>query len=110
MVIKHHTIDHDNVIYSFSLLPICLTQVGLGMYKYNAIQFGLDQMLSAPSKLLSSFIHWYFWCSRFLTKFYVIVGTYFIVNDYGIHATSTNDNGPIYGAILLAEIIFQMFC
>ena len=31
-----------------------------GMFKANAIQFGMDQMLEASSSQLSTFIHWYY--------------------------------------------------
>ena len=33
---------------------------GLGMFEANAIQFGLDQLLEAPTPKLISFIHWYY--------------------------------------------------
>ena len=36
---------------------------GLGMYEANAIQYSLHQMIEASSETLSSFIHWYYWCS-----------------------------------------------
>ena len=50
--------------------------LGLGMYEANAIQFGMDQMIEASSKQLSSFIHWYFWCchSGSLLFFYLLFG------------------------------------
>ena len=35
--------------------------VGLGLFQANAIQFGLDQLLEAPTPKLISFIHWYYW-------------------------------------------------
>ena len=35
--------------------------VSLGIYKANAIQFGLQQLQDASSEILSSFIHWYYW-------------------------------------------------
>ena len=37
--------------------------LGLGMFESTAIQFGMDQMLEAPSEQFSTFIHWYYWCS-----------------------------------------------
>ena len=33
--------------------------IGLGLFEANAIQFGLDQLLEAPTPKLISFIHWY---------------------------------------------------
>ena len=35
--------------------------LGLGMFESTAIQFGMDQMLEAPSEQFSTFIHWYYW-------------------------------------------------
>ena len=35
--------------------------VGLGLFHSNIIQFGLDQLLEAPTPKLIAFIHWYYW-------------------------------------------------
>ena len=45
------------------VFPISLGIIiaGIGIFEANAIQFGLDQLLEAPSTQLSAFIHWYFW-------------------------------------------------
>ena len=34
--------------------------IALGLFEANAIQFGLDQLLEAPTTKLISFIHWYY--------------------------------------------------
>ena len=48
---------------------------GFGMYEANAIQFGMDQMLEASSRKLSSFIHWYYWSLHLgpLMIFYILL-------------------------------------
>ena len=38
-----------------------LLVVGIGLFEANAIQFGLDQLLEAPTSKLIAFIHWYYW-------------------------------------------------
>ena len=43
---------------------IGLTIIGLGLFEANAIQFGLDQLLEAPTPKLIAFIHWYYWAQR----------------------------------------------
>ena len=44
----------------------CLTfGVGVVAYHANFIQFGLDQLLEAPSKYLSLLIHWMIWADNF---------------------------------------------
>lgn len=48
----------------FSILvgiSILLITAGLAGYQANIIQFGLDQLLEAPSKHLGLFIHWLMW-------------------------------------------------
>ena len=35
--------------------------IGLGLFEANIIQFGLDQLLEAPTPKLIEFIHWYYW-------------------------------------------------
>ena len=35
--------------------------LGQGLFEANAIQFGLDQLLEAPTPKLIAFIHWYYW-------------------------------------------------
>ena len=44
------------------LIPGFITfTLGLGLFEANAIQFGLDQLLEAPTTKLIAFIHWYYW-------------------------------------------------
>ena len=33
----------------------------MGLFEANALQFGLDQLLEAPTQKLIAFIHWYYW-------------------------------------------------
>ena len=47
----------------FIIVSTILGVAGLGMYEANAIQYSLHQMIEASSETLSSFIHWYYWCS-----------------------------------------------
>ena len=42
-------------------MAYALIQIGLALFESNAIQFGTDQMLTASSDELSSFVYWYFW-------------------------------------------------
>ena len=47
--------------------------IGLGLFEANIIQFGLDQLLEAPTSKLIAFIHWYYWSQSVggLALFYV---------------------------------------
>ena len=59
--------------------------VGLGLFEANAIQFGLDQLLEAPTPKLISFIHWYYWSQNVagLVVFYTIEGGTIAIHEFG---------------------------
>ena len=50
--------------------------IGLGLFEANIIQFGLDQLLEAPTPKLIEFIHWYYWAQSVggLALFYMYEG------------------------------------
>ena len=58
---------HDSVsriLLSILAIPAILSMLlSLSLFKANAIQFGMDQLLESSSDQLSSFIHWYYWSS-----------------------------------------------
>ena len=47
----------------FGAAILCIV-ASIGIFEANAIQFGTDQLLDAPSSQLSAFIHWYFWSTH----------------------------------------------
>ena len=49
---------------------------GVGLFEANAIQFGLDQLLEAPTPKLIAFINWYYWTHKVvqLVAMYLTVG------------------------------------
>ena len=55
------TVTERGVIYILTLTLIALVTTGIGLFKANCIQFGLDQLLEAPTPKLIAFIHWYYW-------------------------------------------------
>ena len=48
----------------------------MGLFEANALQFGLDQLLEAPTPKLIAFIHWYYWTHNVvqLVTMYLIFG------------------------------------
>ena len=52
--------------------------VYLGLFQANAIQFGLDQLLEAPTPKLIAFIHRYYWAQNVGS----LKVTVYIVNCY----------------------------
>ena len=56
------------------LIPLITT--GVGLFEANALQFGLDQLLEAPTPKLIAFIHWYYWTHKVvqLVVMYLTIG------------------------------------
>ena len=57
----YHVWDVDPAVSVIGCIVILVSLIGLGGYQANFIQFGLDQLLSAPSEHLALFIHWAVW-------------------------------------------------
>ena len=55
---------------------IALITTGVGLFEANALQFGLDQLLEAPTPKLIAFIHWYYWTHNAvqLVAMYLTIG------------------------------------
>ena len=74
---------HESLLY----IPLCIIFlvyiVGLGLFQANAIQFGLDQLLEAPTPKLISFIHWYYWALNVgsLALFYAVGSSVLVVGE-----------------------------
>ena len=51
---------NSTVLVGISITGIVIT-TGVGLFEANALQFGLDQLLEAPTPKLIAFIHWYYW-------------------------------------------------
>ena len=65
---------------------------GQALFQANAIQFGLDQLLEAPTPKLIAFIHWYYWAQNVgsLVLFYVMASSVLILD-----VTDEKTNGTI---------------
>ena len=54
--------ETKSYLHVIPMLPIIvLITTGVGLFEANALQFGLDQLLEAPTPKLVAFIHWYYW-------------------------------------------------
>ena len=65
------------------VLGVLMSIIGTGMSEANIIQFGLDQLLEAPTHKLIAFIHWYYFClavGRLIS--YYLFTVYSIVEFY----------------------------
>ena len=65
--------------------------IGLGLFQANAIQFGLDQLLEAPTPKLISFIHWYYWAQNVgrLIMFYATISDFILTEEIDVIANAT---------------------
>ena len=79
------TIFHHVQTIIVLVIIYTLYSIGLGLFQANSIQFGLDQLLEAPTPKLIAFIHWYYWAQNVgsLALFYVVTGTITISMEIG---------------------------
>ena len=79
-------------MYVVTIILFLVYIVGLGLFQANAIQFGLDQLLEAPTSKLISFIHWYYCAQNVgsLAFFYVATSSVLILD-----VTEKKTNGTI---------------
>ena len=78
--------------YVIAVILVLAYIVGLELFQANAIQFGLDQLLEAPTPKLISYIDWYYWAQNVgsLVFFYVVASSFYIVD-----VTDEKMNGTI---------------
>ena len=61
-IFDSRVVDSSKIKVAAVVLPgFCILVVGIGFLEANGIQFGLDQLLEAPTQKLIAFIHWYYW-------------------------------------------------
>ena len=81
---------------------------GLICYYANFVQFGLDQLLEAPSEYLSLFIHWLVWADKLAYVVVMpVVGTVFCRSATAVALASCI---PIVCFFLLIILLIIIFC
>ena len=94
--------------YALPGISIIVSLIGVGLFESTAIQFGMDQMLEAPTSKLSSFAHWYYWsCNvgRLLIQ-YIAIGVFFYFGNCVVELPHLEH--PIFHNLHPLEI--QMSC
>ena len=83
---------HIHFIIVVQVVVVVIGIISAGMFEANAIQFGMDQMLEASSKQLSSFIHWYFWCAHIgaTVMIYLVIGVCFCGSNCKLNNIHSN--------------------
>ena len=99
---KNQAIIFGIVVVATSILFILVT-TGVGLFEANALQFGLDQLLEAPTTKLIAFIHWYYWTHNVvqLVAMYLTMG--WIVLD-----TSLNSFSRLRKKVLIYTLYFTV--
>ena len=90
---KKHAMFTD-IINIVVMIAGFMSITGVGLFEANAIQFGLDQLLEAPTPKLIAFIHWYYWTQNAvqLVVMYTTVG-WLVIRDRELQYSScTRDN------------------
>ena len=91
-IFAHVLILHHSPTAVLTEIGKAVYAIGLGMFDANIIQFGLDQLLEAPTPKLIAFIHWYYWAQSVggLALFYVYEGVQMTLfeSQYHNHTTS----------------------
>ena len=85
-----------------------LILVGLGFFEANAIQFGLDQLLEAPTSKLIAFIQWYYLarCFAQLALFYVMASSVVLLHEAESNVTINQMmNGKLANSIFIPFLI-----
>ena len=101
-----------NTKYSFSEkantisivgIPIIgiFTTTSVGLFEANALQFGLDQLLEAPTPKLIAFIHWYYWTHNAVQLVAIYLMTSCLVID-----SSKNHLPRHEGHIIMNALVF----
>ena len=109
---EHDKTLSETVFTITSIASVIIVSMGLGMFEANAIQAAMEEMIDKSSEQLSSFIHWFFWCSNFAS----IIVLYFMVGSviYSFQCHISEDNLQYYsgiGVLLLSalQIPFHFF-
>ena len=73
--------DNEEIEFVGTAIAGILITIGAGLFEANAIQFGLDQLLEAPTPKLIAFIHWYYWTHKAVQLVATYFGIGWIVSD-----------------------------
>ena len=100
---------HNNKGTIFVFIGLVVYTVGLSLFQANSIQFGLDQLLEAPTPKLIAFIHWYYWAQNVgsLVLFYVMASCGFILEEVSLMTNGAMErlwHGSVYNILYFIAI------
>ena len=96
--------EANNYIQYITVIPItALITTGVGLFEANALQFGLDQLLEAPTPKLIAFIHWYYWTHNVVQ----LVIMYLKIGSITIKKTM-NPLQPFEAQVISDSLVFML--
>ena len=84
---------------------LALVTASVGLFEANAIQFGLDQLLEAPTPKLIAFIHWYYWTHNAVRLVVTYLAICIVANKSNLSSLSKYESREIldiFGIMFLA--------
>ena len=97
------SISENASIVGISIIGILIT-TGVGLFEANALQFGLDQLLEAPTLKLISFIHWYYWTHNVVQLVAMYLMTSSLVIDSSINHLPQHEGLFIKNALVFTVV------
>ena len=100
-----------NLFYVIGLIGLLVFAVSSTGYRANYIQFGLDQLLEAPSQHQALFVHWAVWSSNMLSGLFVALGAFIDCGESNLKDV-VNALVPVIGgcsSLLLMLLIFNFW-
>ena len=73
LLVAYYNIHPTIPLYIIGYFVLVIVVIGVAGYGANFIQFGLDQLLEAPSQDQALFVHWAKWCYDFLSTVILLV-------------------------------------
>ena len=101
---SHHGVIHGCVLFTCGCSYLFFV-TGHSNYRTNIIQFGLDQLLDAPSSSLALFIHWLVWAENLGTFIIQICFAMFICNQNSRYTPKAGCSLPLVLMICFFLII-----
>ena len=106
-------LNNDIIILLYSLVVIFLfiSIIGVAGFGANFIQFGLDQLLEAPSHHQALFVHWAKWCydlTNMGSWFLICIALlyYYDITYYRAEAIFISSSYTLLGFVLLSLLLF----
>ncbi len=89
-------------------VPILCSIFGFTGFQANSVQFGLDQLLDAPSEELSLFLHWFVWMDLVGSFLVRIFGASMICDDHFNHYLSVYT--PLFVVVVVTTLAVLTCC